>query len=235
MGMGEYIQEYIIERESKWAASTLKSESARLRAVKESLDGNPLTLCGVTRRLSRYSKVTTWTRVIDYVDWLIEQGKISGPNPYRRYRRDNNKEFKNAYKREHPKISYKEALLRVSSIKDERIREAATVILKTGLRAHELSTFENGSVVGKGGKRRDVYYRGKVPQVSYIRLYRQLKAVGLKPHDLRKLFASRLVEKGANEFQLTELMGWSSINTALSYVRSDPNKLESLVKEVIDE
>lgn len=232
MKLNVYIEQYLSSRQNKWAASTLRSEAARLNAVAKSLDGDPNSLLQATQELAPYSKVTTWTRVISFVDWLIEQGYVDGPNQYRSYRRTNHQVFKNPYKRKHPEISYKEALLRVSGIKDEETRKAAQIILKTGLRAHELHTIEDGSVVGKGGKLRPLYYRGQVPKVPYIKLYRELKKVGLKPHDLRKLFASRLVEKGANEFQLTELMGWSKLDTAQSYVRNDPKKLKALVREV---
>ena len=103
------------------------------------------------------------------------------------------------------------------------------------MRFSEFQTIEDGVVVGKGGRRREIYVTD-LPRpkgdVSYGTFYRHLKEVGLKPHDLRKACLTRLVEQGANEFELCEIAGWRNLNTASSYIKANKAKLKALMEKV---
>ena len=226
----EHIGEYLKARESSWSPTTLRSETARLSKVSEVVQKGPEALMEHSNSLKPYSRQTLWVRVIDFVDWCIEKGYLNGLNSFKRYRRDNRQVFKNFYQRRHPKVSYQRALSRISNIPDIKTRQAATFILQNGLRACELKTLQDSHVVGKGGKLREIHHRGQAHAVPYNTLYKELQRVGLKPHDLRKIFATEMVARGATEFELTELMGWSSLTPALSYVRVKPSRLKELVK-----
>lgn len=53
---------------------------------------------------------------------------------------------------------------------------------------------------------------------SYSTFLRELKKVGLKPHDLRKLCATELKRQGMSDIDLMKAMGWESITTAKAYL-----------------
>jgi integrase len=231
--MKQYIEKYLEDRKLAWSESTLRSERHRLNAVADALDGEPRTLWNAVKGLAPYSRLTTWTRVVNFWDYLIEQGVVSG-NPYKVFKSKNAKQFKNVYERETPEESFEEILRKVDSIEADDVRAEARLLLLTGLRASEPGSLtRNGEVHGKGGKRRRVYapddYTPSRARPSYQRLLRGLRGVGLRPHTLRKVFATELVRRGANPFELMEAMGWSCIATATSYV--NPNQ-QSLAEKV---
>src|SRR5687767_14837988 len=108
--MKQWIDIYLQDKATAWAPSTQRSERHRLSAVGHVLDGNPRTLWSTTAStLAPYSRVTTWCRVIDYYEWLMEQGHVKGPNVYRAFRKKHAKRFKNAYTPSLPTTSYQEA------------------------------------------------------------------------------------------------------------------------------
>jgi hypothetical protein len=234
-----YINEYVESMGNAWAETTKRSELHRLNAVKDVLDGDPERLWNKLEYMKPYSRLTTWTRVTQYWDWLMGERKTNETqNPYKLWRKKNARVFKNAYTRQKPEISFKEAEDRIKTIEDEDIRTLALQILHSGMRTAEVGSYKDGErdVVGKGGRRRRIYLHsseGRVnDSVRYWQLRRALAKVGLKPHDLRKIFLSRLVELGANEFELCEVAGWSSITTASSYIKVSKNRLEELVKRI---
>jgi integrase len=221
-------QKYLAAHAKRWSHTTLRSETYRLRTLTKILHNQSAPVSGqrvyegfVQAGLSPYSMQTAYLRAMGFLDWA----KIE--NDLRAWAKEN-APFKNTYRRTTPSITYQEALLLVESLA-EPIRTAAKLLLTAGLRSGEVNTFDGKTVTGKGQKQRDVYTELPPVTVQYQDLYLALKKLGLKPHDLRKLFASEMVRRGANEFQLTTLMGWSNINTALSYVRTDVNSLRKLV------
>lgn len=232
MKMRELIKQYLHSKELAWAASTIKSERARLTAVAEALTLNPspvhLWEALVQRNMRPYARLTTWIRVSQFFQWGIDAGLIAGPNLFKKFKAENARLFKNAYVRYTPKCSYDEALRNLSTISDSEVKKDCLSLLQSGMRISESYQLKDGRVRGKGNKSRRVF-SGQATTQSYRRIYAALKPLGLKPHDLRKLFASRLVEKGANQFELCELMGWSNLNTASSYIRVSEKKLETLV------
>lgn len=236
MSMEQLINQYLISKQWAWAPSTQKSESHRLTAIAGELDGNPERLWRSIQDRGSYTRLTIWTRVADFYDWLIDEGKVKGPNEYKKWRKKNAKVFKNCYQKSKPEISYEEALERIRSIDDEGIRKRALEIIGSGTRYKESGNIdEHGNVCGKGSKVRNVFMPRVVGQDfkgNYQLFRRALAKIGLRPHDLRKLFLSKLVELGANEFELCEIAGWSSIATASSYIKVNSDRTRKLVQLV---
>lgn len=232
------VENYIDDMRLAWTPATLRSESYRLSSLAGALDGNPLSLWGLLeeRKLGKYTKAVTWTRVCTFWDWLLTEGKRDGQNPYKQFKRKNSRLFKNVYVRSSPRLSYSEANKKIEQIKDLESKFKARQLLQTGMRYSESFTLFNGYVTGKSGKRRRIFSSGSVSpnafKKSYATFRRRLAAVGLKPHDLRKICLSELVNKGANEFELCAIAGWSNLNTAASYIRTDEKKLSKLMEEV---
>jgi integrase len=231
-----HIELYVDGHKLAWAETTLRSERARLVGLLGHLDGNPATLMSVfeARKTKPYTRVTAWTRVTRFYDWLIQNGHFAGVNEYARFRQANARQFKNAYVRKTPKLTFEQAEQRLRQLRPD-VARLALEILYTGMRYAESRSHQDGFVVGKGGKTRRVY----VPEVagpkfygSYQEFHRRLKSAGLKPHDLRKLALSRFVEKGANQFELMAVAGWSSLAPATSYISATEQRIEQLAKAV---
>jgi integrase len=184
------------------------------------------------RGLSKYSVVTTWTRVTDFWQFLLDSKLKEGTNEYAEFRRKNELQFKNAYRPKTCGLTYKDALEAIARISRESSRLKATQLLEGGLRFTESLEVKDGAVVGKGGKTRDVFVSSVNLEVSYKTFLRDLHAVGLKPHDLRKVFLTALAQDGANEFELMEAAGWSSITPARSYINVNKKALSERVKRI---
>ncbi len=235
--MQEFIEQYLEDMKLAWSASTLRSETYRLKAVSSYLNGDAKTLWNELegQGMAPYARVTTWTRVTAFWDWLLEGEKAHGPNPYRIFRKKFARQFRHTYTKRIPSISFDEAKRRIERIHDNDIRSKALELLSTGMRYTESFTIEAGHVTGKGGKRRAVYHSGSVPSTyssSYSTFWRTLGRVGLKPHDLRKICMNKLVEQGANQFELCEIAGWSKIDTASSYIQGNKSSIKELMKKV---
>jgi integrase len=226
--MKNLIKQYVDSNKLSWSPTTQKSELARLMALAPQLDGDPETLWAALQVYKPYTRITTWTRVVAFWDWC---GKKS--NPYRQWRKTHSRLFKNAYTKERLDITYEEAEKRIETIMDQRIRNTAIDILKSAQRSSEALTHRapDGMVIGKGNKRRPDFrpeLSGPSYDGPYITFYRALKKVGLKPHTLRKLALTRLVDKGATAYDLMEVAGWSSVQTASSYIQ--PKNIDRLKK-----
>lgn len=231
-----YIEQYIQDKQLAWSQSTLKSERYRLLGLAESITGDAMVLWQALDAQKPYSRVTAWTRVTQFWDWLMETEKIpNGRNPYQIFRTKHERLFKNAYQERVPSIGFEEAVSRVSTITDRSVRDQAKRILLSGMRYFESRTYAGGQVVGKGGKVREVFLGDKGRQLelrSYATFRRALAEVGLKPHDLRKIYAARVVEEGANEFELKELMGWSKLDTAAKYIKAKRSRVQAIAGKI---
>lgn len=236
MDLKKYMNEYIESKEMAWAPTTLKSEGARLSAVAEALDGDPGHLWKhmLNTNMAPYSRVTTWVRVVHFWSYLQSKGVVKS-NPYKVFKDENARLFKNAYKHSKPEMTYEEAIKRIESLEDPAIKRRALEIIGSGARWSESESHSGNSVVGKGSKERAIY----VPKINgpdFIATYqtfrRSLATVGLKPHDLRKLFLSRLVEMGANEFELMEAAGWATLGPAKAYINVNKESLKAKVKKL---
>jgi integrase len=237
--MDEWIDAYLDDKKLAWSRATLRSERHRLNGMAPALKGfDASKLWAYAQEHGAYTRATMFSRAASFYDWLMEEGKIpAGPNPYKRFRRKNALQFKNVYQKKPAQISYAEAEARIAQIKDEGARQVAQTLLRGGLRFAEYSTFDGTQVVGKGNKPRRVYLDAApaacAPAApSYFRVRRALAAVQLRPHTLRKVFATAVAEAGADAFTLMGLMGWSNLNTATSYIEASEQKKESFARIV---
>lgn len=228
--MKQKIEQYLAEQAETWSPTTLKSEATRLQAVAGYLDGNPGRLWKFLKETkAEYSRVTYWARATAFWAWA----NPGQPNPYESYRETKLKRaFSVAYTRKASELTLEEAKRRIElGVLDSAVRAKCLELLNSGMRWAESHTLnQQGEVVGKGGRRRKVFVPPSGSPATYWQVRAALKAVGLTPHGLRKIFASEMVRRRANPFQLMKLMGWTNLNTAQSYISATDNDLESLVK-----
>jgi integrase len=171
-----------------------------------------------------YTLKTMFIRSGHFEQWL---GKT---NEFKKWMRLHTNLFKHAYKSEELGITYDEAKERISTIRDKKVRDDCLALLSSGLRIAEITQISGSEVYGKGRKTRP-YFGNHVFQSSSNQIRTALKRIGLKPHSLRKLFATRLVEKGMKPQDLCKVMGWGSIQTAYRYLQP---KSDSSLKDFIN-
>lgn len=233
--MKHLIEKYLEERAGAWSETTIRSETSRFKKLAQVMHLSPAEAYKELLLDGRkpYTIKTDFMRICDLEAWALEAGHIKA-TPFRNYYKRAASRFKYAYQKEELGITYEEAKRRIQDL-EEPVRVMAMNMLETGVRISEAYKVKNGKVIGKGGKPRTVFgtIEKTVPQSTFAR---KLKAVGLKPHSLRKLWATRLVEKGVTPQDLCKAAGWSSINTALSYLQArDDERLESFVKKAVKE
>jgi integrase len=230
------IKSYLEANRNRWSTTTYRSEASRLQANRELIEMGPTDFNAVYEqaklKLKPYSLKTTLIRLADF--WAFH-----GEHAPKRWLKENANVFKGAYVRRPAELTLAEAKRLLASIGDERYHALATEILHSGLRASESLVRDGDYVVGKGGATRRVFGRallssGERSQLSYSQLWRTLRAVGLKPHTLRKIFATELARSGrVGEADLLAAMGWTSMQTATSYLaplRAD--KLKAIIEGV---
>jgi integrase len=228
------ISKYIQSKQNAWAPATLASEERRLQAAVTlyALEtSTPEQFYAVTsKHLKPYALKTLFIRASEYKQW---QGDAS----WKQFMKSNARLFKHVYQKKTVDVSFEEATSRISQVPNELVKQAAMLMLTTGMRIHEALKYDGGGVVvGKGGKPRpifsDVRMSGKISP-EMIRLC--LRKVGITPHGLRKLAATRLAASGLKEADLMLVMGWSSITTASSYLQPlAQSVLEQKVREALN-
>lgn len=225
------IEKYLHTKRNAWKDTTLKSVRATLNKVSPILNGDPNLLWEYMDQsgMKSYSRVTTWTRVIGFWDF------ISDSNPYKKFRKDKARFFKNSYVRKQLGITYEEAIKKIKEIPEEKIKKKALQIIYNGLRFEESNNIQKGWVKGKGEKCRRVFIEVDTVNLNYRYFYDKLKKyTGLKPHDLRKLAATRYAEAGMKEADILKVFGWSSIVTAQYYLQpKKDSELKSMMEDVI--
>lgn len=233
--MKHLIQMYLEDQKLAWSPSTLRSEAARLDKHHTLLALSPEQAWAALGHLKPYTRVTTWTRFVKFIDWAIAAGHLAGPNLFSLFRIRNARLFKHTYTRKPAILGFEEAVTRISTLSNEAIKRRALQLLYSGLRYSELDKISQGSVVGKGGRIRNVF----VPKIdgpeytgTHHTFWRALTGIGLTPHMLRKIALTRLVELGADAFELCDLAGWASIQTALSYIKANNGRTKRLMEEL---
>jgi len=232
MKLSNYVTDYLEYKDKVWTRATLLSEQSRLKKYSYLLDSGMdaasiyKTLKG--QGLGPYTLKTAFIRLGNFADWIMENkpGVIT-KNIFKEFTTTNKQIFRNSYKKETLATTYDEAIIKISSIENAVVKQHAFYLLQTGLRISEsynLEQREDGQiyVIGKGGKQRRIFTEN-LPQslASVTTLRRALKKVNLKPHTLRKLYATRLLTKGGiSTHELCKIMGWSNIETAMSYLQS---------------
>jgi integrase len=217
----EEIQAYLDSKAMAWSETTRRSETSRLKSVASLVElANPQ--AAYTKLLSEgygaYSIKTIFVRLAALQAWRLQTGRARGKNHFADYLKSHARLFKYAYKKERLALTFEEAKKKLAELAPEE-RLAAESLLKTGLRISEFTSVIDGQVIGKGGKPREVFADVPVYGKSLATLRRKLKTLGLKPHSLRKLCATRLLEAGLSTADLCEIFGWADIRTANSYVQ----------------
>ncbi len=220
----ELTDQYIKSKKLAWARTSLKNERARLMKHGMHVLDDPGEYYQILKqRMTAYSIKSTFTRLGKFYEYLVETDHIpaSKKNPWKSFLTDNALQFKYSYQPERLKINFKEAKLRVNTL-EYQYKMASLQLLEAGLRYCELRTFDGVRVIGKGSKPRAVFMSPELKLFrytgSYTPLYKALVAVGLKPHSLRKLWATELSRHPDMKDQdLCKLAGWSSIETSIKY------------------
>lgn len=227
--IGTYLKFY----KGVWTKRTWYAESSRLKVLSEDLAlGAAACQSKWASHYAPYTLKQHMLRIAHYVDWLIESGHYQGPNEWRQCVRRSAALFKRAYQPKRVEISFSEAKQRLQKLAEPE-RLVAERMLFSGLRFSEAFAVQGDEVKGKGQRTRRVFgvVTGPV-RTTPSRVRRALAKVNLKPHDLRKLFATQCAERGASAQDLCRLAGWKNIQTAYWYLQPGADaKLEQFVKE----
>lgn len=190
------------------------------------LDGPPSLLSEFcTQSLDKRTTQAVFSHVAAFWDWKQEHGLAEGQkNPYR--------EFRHKYRRrgvfranfEPPLLfDFETAKRKILTLENELIRNKALELLHTGMRFTESLTLNKGKIMGKGGKKREVLLPASLKGVkkyqgNYDTFRRHLKRIGLKPHDLRRIFTTHQAKQGKSPYELMRILGLSTILTTQIYV-----------------
>jgi len=170
-----------------------------------------------------YTLKIVLTRLADLESWAIMEGKLTPPAFMAELLRRCYRRLQNSYQKERLSVTYETAGKLIEAISCPEVRAHAKAILQTGLRFRESVTLDldERTVIGKGGKKRPVFNLDVVTPnkaMEYHTFRRGLATVGLKPHTLRKLAATRFA-KLLDPVDLLRTMGWTSMNTAQLYIQ----------------
>lgn len=223
------IKDYLDSKRNSWTSSTKRSEGYRLNALLpllEQANFQPEAFYELLKpRYASYTIKTIFNRVGDFLAFYNNSS-------IKEYVRSNKNLFKYSYQFKFVDYSFEEAYEAIKKIKHEEVKKVCILMLTTGMRIHEALKYDGtGSVIGKGGKPRPIFSsdktNGSISEAT-VRLY--CKQVGLNPHDLRKLAATKLAASGLKEADLMHCMGWSNIQTASRYLQ--PLKQDELAIKV---
>ena len=242
----ELVYKYLEAHDPTWTDKTYATESAKLKTILRVLrtSGPRGVTFYQTLKAEGYHPYTIKSLVsrgASLFDWAIKH-QIQGFGPINTFADlllSSPQLFRNAYKPERLKITFDEAMEKIKSIPQENIREACLSLIRSGLRIHEIYKVNNDtkSVIGKGDKQRFTVWAFpahlELPSENQIRY--ALKKVGLKPHSLRKLLATKLARN--SDFSNADIMavfGWSSIETAAKYLQPETEaKLRNKIEEAL--
>ncbi len=227
------IEEYIKAHALAWAPTSLKTERSRLESLlqlpyTQVMDDAESLYKELTKKYKPYTVKTIFIRLGDYC------AHFNLKNPYREFLKSHRNLFKSAYTRESLHVDYAEALSRISRIKCPKVRDTAKAMLTSGLRSCEIGRTDGITIVGKGNKIRPFLGENIPINIPKNTLWLALKKVGLKPHTLRKLFATRLLERGMDLHNVCQVMGWSNYNTAQYYLQpKKDDELRAFIKKAV--
>lgn len=231
----ELVERYLNAHSLSWSASTTRSERFRLFSILNNLEANsgPEQIYSeLADRLSASSLKTLFIRIAALYDWAG-----IAPNTYREFIKNSPRLFRHAIEPRPAPTDLKGARHAISRIGDSKCRIQAESMLNSGLRLNEAKSYnpQKRTVIGKGSKPRIVF--GEIDEsicaINDGKFRRELKKVGLRPHDLRKILANELANTGADHLDLMRIFGWSNIQTASFYLQPKKDKeLDALVKGV---
>jgi integrase len=225
------LNEYLDYKQTYWSETTMKSEESRLKKILATRASTPDDLYNALVKTAKtpYSVKTAFIRYIDYLGWM----GAPSLQAYKDFFQKQYRFFKNAYNPSLPTRSYEQVLADIESLRCVETKKLAKYLLATGLRISEVNKVSaTGQVKGKGQKSRMCLLPAELFNVPLQKFRRELRKINLTPHQLRKLFFTRLSRSNKlSVFDLAKLAGWSSITTAQKYVaaRAD-DELKNLVK-----
>lgn len=224
MNIVGWVDEYLATKKLAWARSSQKNERYRLLLHGPRVLDEPAAVYqDLKERMKDHSIKTTFVRLGQFFQWLVDTDKIApSKNPWKLFMKSHALIFKHAYRTERLKVTFDDAKRLIDAMPEDEYKAAAKQLLEGGLRYCELRTFDGQGVIGKGSKPRSVFLRDGLKDFryhgSYSALYVRLKAIGLKPHTLRKLCATRFsTEAGISDVDICEIFGWESIETSKKY------------------
>jgi hypothetical protein len=237
----ELVEQYIASKKLAWARTSQKNELARLKKHGGKVLEPPATVyLELSKQMKPYSVKTTFTRLGQFFEWLVDNDKIPlAKNPWKAFMKSHALLFKHAYQTERLTVTFTEAKERIEQI-ELPYRLAALQLLEGGMRYCELRTFDGDQVIGKGSKPRKVFLREELKKFKYTgcysALYTRLKAVGLKPHTLRKLCATEFTRQpGVTDVDTMRFFGWNDIGTSAKYRQSmHDEKLRDVIQNVVN-
>jgi hypothetical protein len=220
--MVKNIASYIESKRDAWSPSTIKTAHSKLRALEHSevLALNPKDAYTelVAQGMKPYTIKTAFILMHGYEVYR------SGDSKWQVFTKTHARLFKNAYQKEQLNVTFEQAmhLIEGATFTTIGMKQTALLMLTAGLRSMEALAYDgSGKVVGKGGKVRSVFTQitKRSEGNSYRQLYSELRGLGLKPHMLRKLAATRLAEQGFTLQDIMTVMGWTNMQTAASYLQ----------------
>lgn len=221
----DLVGSYLEYHRLAWAPATLRSARYTLKTYWP-LATSPEALWASLAPLAPYTRQTVWVRLAHYQNWLTSKGVIcEEAHSLSAFAKRNKRLFRGAYKPERLTITYEEAAQRLAALQPLDVRRTAQRML-FGAQRWSDKACGDGLVVGKGSKVRQDYSPEGLQgaDAPYQKVYRALKAVGLKPHTLRKLALNLLVERGATAADLMQVAGWASMSTAIAYLQPKDDK-----------
>lgn len=216
--MSKIKEQYLLSKRDSWSYASYKSEASRLASIPDAfLPNDP---AGFYEHLVKASyKPYTIKTLFIRASELVDFGYPNQSNKFKQFMRERARLFKAVYSPKRPPMDFAAAVARIKAELTPELAAQALALLSSGLRISEANAVKFGAVIGKGNKSRQVY---NAPQVTIEphKLRRALKPLGLTPHSLRKLAATRAVELGAREADLLAIFGWASMHTAGYYVQA---------------
>lgn len=235
--------EYLSYHDSVWNDKTYASESSKLKTIiramrKSGLNGVAFYEALKEEGYKPYTIKSLSQRAGAVYAFAQTKGIVSNfNNPFKDLLIRHPHLFRNAYKPERLKLDFDEARKRIETIPNETIKLFCLALLTSGLRIHEayLVNTETASVVGKGGKERftSFLFPAHLTMPSEYQVRTALAKIGLKPHSLRKLLATKLSRSDLRHADIMTIMGWSSIETAQKYFQPlNEEELKRKMKEI---
>lgn len=218
------VSSYLSAHKDAWALTTMRSKTSLLNKMQSKFGDckSKKVIDYIESHYKPYSQKTNLIHLSAYVEWLKNNKKYEEENGFASRIRGASYKFKTAYEKRLPEISFKEAKEKINSIHHPEVRRLADILINTGLRVSELWKVDHaqGRVLGKGAKNRGFYGNHfEAPKISVTFLRTELAKYDLKPHDLRKLFATFLVNNNYPIHEVCAIMGWSSFETAQFYLQ----------------
>ena len=236
--MVELIDKYLEYKAPIWSTNTLKSERARLNSLAPIMSRPPRDIYLVLKEAGKkpYTIKKYLMRLSEFLSWA----RPNEANEVKDFMQANKWLFKHAYQTKQIGKSYDEVKSDIETICQPDVKAHALFLLRSGLRIHEsyrVQTDDSGQpfVVGKGNKRRQVYAQPPKKLTSEWRLRTGLKSIGLTPHDLRRVFATKLLRSGLAIHDVAAVMGHTGIHTIMRYLQtSQHDSLRAQITNVLD-